>query len=79
MGKRITIIQGHPDGQARHFCHALADEYAKECEDGGLQSGGSKSQCWTFLSYEQTRILRKGKRRIRSDGQKSPWVGRGIS
>lgn len=35
MGKRITIIQGHPDGQARHFCHALADEYAKGCEDGG--------------------------------------------
>lgn len=35
MGKRIAIIQGHPDGQARHFCHALADEYAKGCEDGG--------------------------------------------
>ncbi|MBI4002233.1 MAG: NAD(P)H-dependent oxidoreductase [Nitrospira defluvii] len=37
MGKRITIIQGHPDAQARHFCHALADEYAKGCEDGGHQ------------------------------------------
>lgn len=35
MGKRITIIQGHPDGQARHFNHVLADEYAKGCEDGG--------------------------------------------
>ena len=35
MGKRMAIIQGHPDGQARHFCHALADEYAKGCEDGG--------------------------------------------
>lgn len=35
MGKRITIIQGHPDAQARHFCHALADEYAKGAEDGG--------------------------------------------
>lgn len=34
MGKRITLIQGHPDGQVRHFCHALADEYAKGCEDG---------------------------------------------
>lgn len=33
--KRITIIQGHPDSQARHFGHALADEYAKGCEDGG--------------------------------------------
>lgn len=35
MGKRITIIQGHPDAEARHFGHALADEYAKGCEDGG--------------------------------------------
>lgn len=35
MGKRIVIIQGHPDGRSRHFCHALADEYAKGCEDGG--------------------------------------------
>ncbi len=35
MGERIIIIQGHPDGQARHFGHALADEYAKGCEDGG--------------------------------------------
>jgi putative NADPH-quinone reductase len=35
MGKRITIIQGHPDARARHFGHALADEYAKGCEDGG--------------------------------------------
>ncbi len=35
MGKRITIIQGHPDFQGGHFCHALADEYAKGCEDGG--------------------------------------------
>lgn len=35
MPKRIAIIQGHPDATARHFCHALADEYAKGCEDGG--------------------------------------------
>lgn len=35
MGKRIAMIQGHPDGQTRHFCHALADEYAKGCDDGG--------------------------------------------
>ncbi len=35
MGKCIAIIQGHPDAQTRHFCHALADEYAKGCEDGG--------------------------------------------
>jgi putative NADPH-quinone reductase len=34
MGKRIAIIQGHPDAKARHFGHALADEYAKGAEDG---------------------------------------------
>lgn len=35
MPKHIAIIQGHPDAQARHFGHALADEYAKGAEDGG--------------------------------------------
>ncbi len=35
MPKRILIIQGHPDAGARHFGHALADEYAKGAEDGG--------------------------------------------
>lgn len=35
MARRIVIIQGHPDAQARHFGHALADEYAKGAEDGG--------------------------------------------
>lgn len=28
MGKRITIIQGHPDCADAHLCHALADAYA---------------------------------------------------
>ena len=35
MARRIAIIQGHPDAEERHFGHALADEYAKGCEDGG--------------------------------------------
>ena len=35
MARRVVIIQGHPDAQTRHFGHALADEYAKGCEDGG--------------------------------------------
>ena len=35
MPKRIAIIQGHPDSTVRHFCHVLADEYAKGAEDGG--------------------------------------------
>jgi putative NADPH-quinone reductase len=28
MGKRILVMQGHPDAGARHLCHALADAYA---------------------------------------------------
>ena len=30
---RIAIVQGHPDPQGGHFCHALADAYA----NGALQ------------------------------------------
>lgn len=26
---RILIIQGHPDSSEAHFCHALAQSYAK--------------------------------------------------
>ncbi|MGH8502724.1 MAG: NAD(P)H-dependent oxidoreductase [Gammaproteobacteria bacterium] len=35
MGKRITIIQGHPDSAARHFGHALADAYAEGAQAAG--------------------------------------------
>jgi putative NADPH-quinone reductase len=35
VAKHIVIIQGNPDPQARHFGHALEDEYAKGAEDGG--------------------------------------------
>jgi putative NADPH-quinone reductase len=31
----VTIIQGHPDGQSRHLCHALADEYAAGARAAG--------------------------------------------
>lgn len=29
MTERIVIIQGHPDGDGHHLCHALADSYAQ--------------------------------------------------
>lgn len=29
MGKRILVIQGHPDPAGDHFCHALAEAYAQ--------------------------------------------------
>lgn len=35
MGKRVAIIQGHPDPVARHFGHALAAAYAKGAQEAG--------------------------------------------
>lgn len=29
MGKRILIIQGHPDSGSAHLCHALEESYAR--------------------------------------------------
>jgi putative NADPH-quinone reductase len=38
MASHIVIVQGHPDGASRHFCHALADEYAKGAQDASHQA-----------------------------------------
>lgn len=35
MGKRILLIQGHPDAAAPHLCHALARAYAAGAEKAG--------------------------------------------
>lgn len=35
MPANILIIQGHPDSDQRHFCHALADAYAEAAEQAG--------------------------------------------
>ncbi|MCA1247947.1 NAD(P)H-dependent oxidoreductase [Massilia sp. MS-15] len=35
MGKRILIIQGHPDSSQRHLCHALAEAYAEGARAAG--------------------------------------------
>ncbi len=35
MSKRILVIQGHPDGSERHFCHTLADAYASGAAGAG--------------------------------------------
>jgi len=37
MARRICIIQGHPDGTGAHFCHALADAYARGAEAAGAE------------------------------------------
>lgn len=37
MGRRILIIQGHPDRSREHLCHLLADAYA----DGARAAGHS--------------------------------------
>lgn len=34
MSKKITIIQGHPDSETRHFGHVLADAYATGAATG---------------------------------------------
>ncbi len=35
--KRIAIIQGHPDAEKTHLCHALADAYCAGAEGAGHQ------------------------------------------
>jgi putative NADPH-quinone reductase len=35
MGKRIVLIQGHPDSSERHLCHALEDHYAEGAAAAG--------------------------------------------
>jgi putative NADPH-quinone reductase len=34
MSKHITIIQGHPDPDNSHYCHALAEAYREGAEAG---------------------------------------------
>ncbi len=33
--RTVVVIQGHPDPDGRHFCHALADAYAQGAEAAG--------------------------------------------
>lgn len=35
MGRRIAIIQGHPDPRGGRYCHALANAYAAGAASGG--------------------------------------------
>lgn len=35
MGKRILLIQGHPDASQRHLCHVLEDAYAQSAVAAG--------------------------------------------
>ena len=35
MGRRIALIDGHPDGSPERFCHALANAYAEAAAAGG--------------------------------------------
>lgn len=35
---RICVIQGHPSGGERHFCHALAHSYAQGAMAGGHET-----------------------------------------
>ena len=33
--RKILVIDGHPDRNANHFCHALAQSYRQGAEAGG--------------------------------------------
>jgi len=35
MGKRILLIQGHPDASKPHFCHALEESYVRGATAAG--------------------------------------------
>ena len=35
MGKRVVLIQGHPDPSGGHYCNALADAYVSGAEQAG--------------------------------------------
>jgi putative NADPH-quinone reductase len=35
MRSKISVIQGHPDSRGGHFCHALADAYARGAHEAG--------------------------------------------
>lgn len=35
LGSRIAIVQGHPTPAGGHFCHALAQSYARGAREGG--------------------------------------------
>lgn len=35
MGKRILIIQGHPDASQQHLCHSLEDSYVRAAMAAG--------------------------------------------
>ena len=35
MGRRIALIDGHPDGRPERFCHALASDYAQAAASAG--------------------------------------------
>jgi putative NADPH-quinone reductase len=37
MMQRVLVIQAHPDGSERHFCHALAEAYAEGARNAGHQ------------------------------------------
>ena len=38
LNKRIAVIQGHPDPQGRHFCHAVADAYVMGAREAGHEA-----------------------------------------
>lgn len=59
-GRSITIIQGHPDPENRHFGHALAEAYAEGAREAGHEVN--------VISVSQLdfRLLRNGREYLTS-------------
>ncbi len=55
MGKRVLIIQGHPDPAGLHWGHALADSYAQGARDSGHEVR------WTQVAALDFPLLRSQK------------------
>lgn len=52
MGKRILVINGHPDPRPERFCAALCDAYAQGCASQGLAVDRLAVGMLTFLPPE---------------------------
>ncbi len=49
--KHVVIVQGHPDPQHRHFCHALVDAYDAGAREAGHEVLTTTSSVVTGCPY----------------------------
>lgn len=59
MGKRILVINGHPDPRPERFCAALCDAYAQGCTSQGLAVDRLAVGMLTFLPPESGAVAQR--------------------